>query len=94
MTGVRYGPQRYPLSPWSVINHEDLMAKGPPELVRHLLSQRQLGCHVRGQYVETLGMLALRCDAGGVPLGAALAGWPARLDADAVSGWPMARVLP
>lgn len=60
--GIIVGPTRYALVPWSDIRPSDLMEQGDPELVRDCRHERHLGLHVRGEYVASLGLLAIRCE--------------------------------
>ena len=60
------GPMRFPLVPWGDISVSDLREAGPPELQRDIrtfgTAEKHLCLLVKGQYVPTLGMIAVRCE--------------------------------
>lgn len=60
--GIIFGPQRYARVPWSEIEQSDLIEQGKPELVRDCRRERHLGLNIKGQYVHSLGILAVRCE--------------------------------
>ena len=60
------GPTRYARVPWSWIAPSDLREAGPPELTRDIRkfgrAERHLCLAIKGEYVPTLGMVAIRCE--------------------------------
>ena len=61
--------------PWNEIEPSDLCPQGPPETVVRYKHQELLGLVIKGQEIQTLGMLAIRCefDSMGEPMPISLA---------------------
>jgi hypothetical protein len=66
---------------WDVVKPSDLVEQGDPEIVRDCRNvigqpERHIGLLVKGEYVPTLGILAIRCSRRGneigIPLGLAI----------------------
>ncbi len=77
--------RRYAPIPWGEILPSDLVAQGDPESLMIYRREEHLGLHVRGEYVRSLGMLALRCERRGMelcPLSMAISDTPIVLNTD------------
>lgn len=75
----------YALTAWSDIPPSDLREQGEPEIVRDLRHERHLGLHIKGEYVTSLGLLAIRCErhyGWDLPLSMAIAETPSFIDTD------------
>jgi len=48
--------------PWNDLEPSDLCPQGPPETVVRYKHQELLGLVVKGQEIQTLGILAIRCE--------------------------------